>query len=687
MNIEAKFDTATEIRASTGPSNLRAGMEKLADFAHEAETLQDAIDALGDLVGEESRKPIDRLKNELATFEPRVTVLGQVKAGKTALINAIAGWSDLLPSDVNPWTSVVTSLHLTPAKERAEKGARFRFMTEGEWARLTTKGGRIGELAERAGADSELAKIQEQIERMRAMSKARLGRNFELLMGQEHEYSYFDKNLLERYICLGDDFDVDTQDAISDDQGRFADITRSADLFLNCQSVPFRMCIRDTPGVNDTFMVRELVTIQALRDSRVCVVVLSATQALTSVDMALLRMISNLRSRDVIIFVNRIDELSDPASQMSEIEDSIRATLKLNGGPEDAQLVFGSAYWANMVLTGELQSMHKASADALVSFSRAVLGEKFTRNTPVGVIWEMSGLPQLMAAVSDQIVTSLGAPFLKRVASSATTIATSQQAVRTVRVEGEGSAGGLSSEQILAAFERMAEDNVATLESQLSGIFDDYRLRADRAHANFVERATHSLLGHLETYGDEHVWEYDPTGLRVLLRSAYSAMGTQARKSAKAIYEQAVTETAQLLFRRFGPAVEGIQLAVPDVPQVPAPVSLSQTIALDFNDSWWSLWWRRMRGYKAFAKKFGDLISAETEDFMIQLKDVQTADIQVELLGELEHFLDEQRSILTSLTSDADRQGNAKRLFDASEHESHERQLEDTLKTFRRYAT
>ncbi len=687
MNIEAKFDTATEIRASSGPSNLRAGMEKLADFAQDTEALEDAIDALGELVGEESRKPIDRLKNELATFEPRVTVLGQVKAGKTALINAIAGWSDLLPSDVNPWTSVVTSLHLTPAKERAEKSARFRFMTEDEWARLTTKGGRIGELADRAGADSELAKIQEQIERMRAMSKARLGRNFELLMGQEHEYSYFDKNLLERYICLGDDFDVDAQDAISDDQGRFADITRSAELFLNCQSVPFRMCLRDTPGVNDTFMVRELVTIQALRDSRVCIVVLSATQALTSVDMALLRMISNLKSRDVIIFVNRIDELSDPANQMSEIEDSIRATLKLNGGPEDAQLVFGSAYWANMVLTGELQSMHKASADALVSFCRDVLGEKFTRNTPVGVIWEMSGLPQLMEAVSDQIVTSLGAPFLKRVASSATTIATSQQAVRTVRVEGEGVASDLSSEQILAAFERMAEDTVATLESQLSRIFDDYRIRADRAHANFVERATHSLLGHLENYGDEHVWEYDPTGLRVLLRSAYSAMGNQARKSAKAIYEQAVTETAELLFRGFGPAVEGIQLAVPEVPQVPAPVSLSQTIALDFNDSWWSLWWRRMRGYKAFAKKFGDLISAETEDFMVQMKDVQTADIQAELLGELEHFLEEQRSILISLTSDAERQGNAKSLFDASDNENRERQLEDTLETFRRYAT
>lgn len=686
MNIEAKIDPAMEIRASSGPSNLRAGMEELADFAKDAAALEHALDTLEELTGEETRKPVQRLKKQLAAFEPRVTVLGQVKAGKTALINAIAGWSDLLPSDVNPWTSVVTSLHLTPAEERGEMGARFRFMTEGEWDRLTNKGGRIGELADRAGAESELGKIQEQIDRMRANSKARLGRNFELLMGQEHEYSYFDKNLLERYICLGDDFDVDAHDAVADDQGRFADITRSAELYLNCQTVPFRMCIRDTPGVNDTFMMREMVTIQALRDSRVCVVVLSATQALTSVDMALLRMISNLKSRDVIIFVNRIDELSDPTSQMAEIEASIRATLKANDGPEDAQLVFGSAYWANMVLAGEVASMHKASADALQSLTQAALGDTYPKQIPSDVIWEMSGLPQLMAAVSKQVVTSLGAPFLTRMAASATTIATSQQAAQTVRVEGNDFTSDMDVEEIRTAFERIAEEHVTALEADLSRIFDEYRDRADRAHTTFIERATHSLLDHLEIYGDEHVWEYDPAGLRMLLRSAYLSMGNQARKSAQAFYEQAVNETAHLLFRGFGPAVEGIQIAVPDVPQIPSPVSLGQTIALDFNDSWWAMWWRRTRGFKAFAKKFRDLISAETEDFMSQMKDVQTADIRSELLVELKYFLEEQRSILLDLISDPERKGDAQRLFNASETEKRGRSLDETLQTLRRYA-
>lgn len=687
MNIEAKIDPATEIRASSGPAKLGSGMEELAAFAKDAADLEHALDRLEQVSGEETRRSIDRLKAQLTTFEPCVTVLGQVKAGKTALINAMAGWADLLPSDVNPWTSVVTSLHLTPADERAETGARFQFMTEDEWERLSTKGGRIGELAGRAGAESELAKIQEQIETMREKSRTRLGRNFELLMGQEHEYGYFDKNLLERYICLGDDFDTETQDTVMDDQGRFADITRSAELYLNCQTVPFRMCIRDTPGVNDTFMMREMVTINAVRDSRVCVVVLSATQALTTVDMALIRMISNLKSREVIIFVNRVDELSDPANQMVEIEDSIRETLKTHDGPQDADIIFGSAYWANKVLSGDLGGMHGGSAEALLAMAEADLRTTMSEQSPSDLVWEMSGLPRLMRAMSSQIVNSLGKPCLSKIASSAVAIATSQKALHTVMIEGDDFTSAGNMHEIRKEFEQIAEQNIAEFETVVSEIFSDYYQRVDRAHATFVERATHSLIGHLERWGDEHVWEYSPTGLRVLLRSTYSTMGNKVRKTATQRYEKAVCDMAHLLYRGFGPAVEGIQITVPDVPKIPSPVALGQTIALDFNDSWWVTWWRRTRGFNAFGRRFRKLITAETEDFMTQMKDVQTSDIRAELMGQLTNFFEEQRDILLDMISGSGRSGSVEDLFRNKDHEQRCETLDSTLETLRRYAT
>lgn len=653
MSIAARDTSTLGIGEASGLSRPHAGSERLETLARDVADLDRALGDLaqpGDVAGDAAQ----RLRANLAAFEPAVTFLGQVKSGKTSLINAVAGWSDLLPTDVNPWTSVVTSLHLSPALHRAETGACFRFLTEDEWDRLTRKGGRIGELAGRAGAEGELAKIRAQINAMRAKSRDRLGRNFELLMGQSHDYGYFDKNLLERYICLGDEGeDADASPpAVIDPaarQGRFADITRSADLYLNCRAVPFRLCLRDTPGVNDTFMMREMVTISALRDARVCVVVLSATQALSTSDMALLRMLSTLRARGVVLFVNRIDELPDPPAQMVEIEESVRATITAHDGPANAEIVFGSAHWANTVLTGRLDRMHPASADALLALTRAVLGSTRTDLAPADLIWEMSGLPRLMRAVSTRIAEDLGAPLLRKTAASALALATSLDATEQIVVAGVASSGRVDPAKIAAIFDQTAQAALGALEREMDAVIAEYQTRADRIHANFVDRAVHALLDHLERYGDREIWTYDPARLRVLLRAAYSAMGQRMAKLAAARYEAVARDLAHLLHQGFGAAVEGIAIAIPEVPPIPPPVALSQSIALDFNDRWWALWWRRMRGGKAVAQQFDTLIRAETCDFMTQMKEVQTTDIRTALRAELSAFLDDQRAVIAGL--------------------------------------
>ena len=65
-----------------------------------------------------------KLRRQLREFEPSITMIGQVKSGKTTLINALAGWQDLLPADVNPWTSVVTSVHMQPNMKEDERLGR-----------------------------------------------------------------------------------------------------------------------------------------------------------------------------------------------------------------------------------------------------------------------------------------------------------------------------------------------------------------------------------------------------------------------------------------------------------------------------------------------------------------------------------------------------------------------------------
>jgi hypothetical protein len=183
------------------------------------------------------------------------------------------------------------------------------------------------------------------------------------------------------------------------------------------------MCVRDTPGVNDTFLVREQITVNAIRSSRVCVVVLSAHQALSTVDMALIRMIANIRARDVIIFVNRIDELGDPVREIPQIRDSIRETLQAQNGPADATILFGSAHWATNALSGDWDELGEASANALVAMAEHEARGGLEESNAVDAIWRLSGLPALGRAISERIIEGEGREMVEQAARAARNIA------------------------------------------------------------------------------------------------------------------------------------------------------------------------------------------------------------------------------------------------------------------------
>ena len=58
--------------------------------------------------------------------------------------------------------------------------------------------------------------------------------------------------------------------------------------YLDLPGYPKGLCLRDTPGLNDTFMMREQITLNAISESRVCLFVLSAHQVLATMALALL---------------------------------------------------------------------------------------------------------------------------------------------------------------------------------------------------------------------------------------------------------------------------------------------------------------------------------------------------------------------------------------------------------------
>lgn len=662
------------------PDFARHGLEHMDAFAQSMHNLEEALLDIESFGGQEAAKKADQLIHSVHEFEPSITMIGQIKSGKTSLVNAMAGRPDLLPADVNPWTSVVTSLHLNNVRKADDTVASFRFFDQGEWDFLVENGGRIGELSSRAGAVDELVKVREQIAEMREKTKARLGKKFELLLGQTHNYRHLDDELMQRYVCMGDDFG---DPALLDAQGQFADITKSADLYLDAPSIPMPLCIRDTPGVNDTFMMREQITINALRGSRICVVVLSATQALSSMDMGLIRLISNVDAREVVVFVNRIDELPNPAEQIDEIRASILSTLKDHNGPSGLKLVFGSAYWANMALQETIDDLVPDSKASMENYAKAKLGEG-ADITPADV-WNMSGLPALFDEISQRVSKGEGAQVItglrKRALNHLHGLKASSNVV-SMRIDNQNLK--MMEPAVLAERLDAIEDrNMAALNNSLTPLFEAYVTRIDQAHARFLDRALESLLQHLENHGDKELWQYSPEGLRMLLRSSYHSMCKKTANTCTTALNAAARDLSRTYVDLLSIEVEGFSVSPPDAPSFPPPVSLGQTIALDLQSSWWKGWWQRRKGYRAYADGFYKLIEAETAPILNDMKQVQVEEIRRIAMSQMQDFLLEQGGILTDVSNKSQISvGELKGLFGITAQEERDAIFEVLLDEF-----
>ncbi len=622
------------------------GLRPLAEAFGEART---ALARLSEGADQRYSKRAAMLLRQLDMFEPNVTLVGQVKAGKTALTNVLVGAPGLLPSDVNPWTSVVTGLHINSRNGPKGTKSEFTFFDGDEWNRLVSTGGRLGELAERAGSHEEMERVHTQVVKMREQSKARLGPHFELLLGKSHKYGYYDNALIERYVCMGDT--DDSGNPADMHQGRFADITKTAEIYIDLPEYPGAICVRDTPGVNDTFMVREQITLRSLRGSEICLVVLSAHQALNTTDMALVRMISNFEKRQIILFVNRIDELPNPAQQIPEIRASIIETLKSRNAPHDCEIVFGSAKWAESALTGGVNELSDESQAALFDWAEA--NNTIAPDDPDAFLWMLSGVPELNRAINRRILEGSGKRLLdnirSRVANLTSEIAAERSARQTYSVPG---AARMEPAVMRREIEALAQNSIAELDTTTERLRLDLRQRLDKLQGSFLRRATDALIAHLERNGEQENWTYDATGLRVLLRSAYFQFASSTKREIAAVYSRTTGAIDGLYTKALGAEMPGLEIIAPAMPQIPPPVVVGRTIALDLTSSWWKRWWGKRRGIEAIAADYAGLIEAEVASIIDELERTQIADLFASISTTMVEFLNEQREALMRLTSD-----------------------------------
>lgn len=602
------------------------------------------------------RDSIDRCLEKIAAFEPNVSVIGQVKAGKSTLLNAMLGKPDFLPVDVNPWTSVITGLHFNSRRRPPRTRALFRFFDQYEWDRLIETGGKLGEMANRAGFSQEADEVRRQVLEMREMTQARLGADFQRLLGQSHAFAEFDQNLINSYICYGDPDDLRQ----GGQDGFYADLTKSADLYIDNPDFPNNLCFRDTPGVNDTFMMREQTTLNAISESRACIVVLSAHQALSTMDMALLRIICAIDAREVVIFVNRMDELGNPTAEEAKLRASITKTLERFGLGAGIEILFGSGYWAQMAQSAAPQNMAPASLRALQHWAEM---HQMPMTSPEDIrraATEASGLHHLLRAVASRIADGPGARMVEELRAEARNIVSMMETVQTIAGE---SAQDHDVAGIKQRLFRIKETALSRHQQNLQQTREDLENRLRRAQEAFVESALSALSAHVAAYGEAETWEHEPMSLRMSMRSAYLSACKSLDRKAQALLDEAAAAVQDVMDVDL--AVVGVDLPDEQIffPVIRPPSSLSATLSLDLNRAWWQRFWK-FGAEARLRKKYADVILAETDPLIAQLLEQHFDPRSREVLEVIEDYLDDRTRYVHAILDQ--KQGPTKRARDVA---------------------
>jgi GTPase Era involved in 16S rRNA processing len=357
----------------------------------------------------------------------RICVVGQVRSGKSSLINALVQRPGLLPVDVSPWTTAVTRLHFGWAGAPAKVAAEFQLFEADEWDKVASGASRVRELTQQLVPGFAPELLARHVAAMRQRTEQRLGDRFETLVGARHSHETFTPDLLARYLSPAAAFQSSDGGA-----GELSEITRAADLYFDAGPFRFPLALIEAPGLGDPFLVRDELTRQTLEAADLHVYLLEARQPLTTADIAHLRILRGLYKERLVVFINRIDQFGDIVNETRQAVDDVRQMLEREFPSTDIPVVAGSALWGNSALSVDHLEPRQVLTPALLAYAKAKgalrpVGIKGTEgDTGVADVSKgqlaralavCSGFPELAAALNRLLPRSHPAHLMKQVAA------------------------------------------------------------------------------------------------------------------------------------------------------------------------------------------------------------------------------------------------------------------------------
>ena len=541
---------------------------------------------------------IDGLLAMVEAQHCNIAFIGQMNAGKSSLINTFVGAPGLLPTEITPWTTVVTNLYFGIPKQPTG-GAVFEFFNQSEWRQLAEGSARVRALTERLMPNLPWEDFHRQVNNMREKAQEKLGPRYGELLGTQHAVPVVTLDVLEKYIAA----ESPLGDGDGSTAGEYSMITKAAHLYFDIGSFFYPTVVIDTPGINDPFLVRDEITRQNLERANVFVIVVTARQPLSNADLDLLRILRGLRKDNIVIFVNKADELGDEQGHADAISDRIRVLLKKEFPGANIPIVMGSALWAEIALGDDIAEKREIAEAAGLDVPRAAPDKTESQGfwlSDVDVesamltdnILMRSGVPDLALTISEMLRSGAIAGSIKYAASALAAIARS---------------GASRALENAALADRMADGGVEDLKVRLEravGMLSDIESRIERAASHFdAVLGAHNaiMLERLNGKVAACLAEASESGgvalgaLTVRLRSALEQEFLTLFQEGLQRIEASSWETEQTLRQQLALAAETLHTVVhcPDLPAVqstPSLAALGEPVATDIGgliqDQW-----------------------------------------------------------------------------------------------------
>ncbi len=584
---------------------------------------------------------IDEERERLRKWRARIAAIGQVKAGKSTYLGALVGHANFLPSEVNPWTSVITNLNFGHPDD-PDRGGEFHFFAEEDWNRVIEGDTQTRELAEELlpGFSSEV--LKQQVESMRARARERLGRFYGILLGRSHRYDHITRDILDRYVCAGGDTLTKKRD------GQYSDITERADLYFPAGKFALPTVVTDTPGVNDPFLVRDEFTCRSLQQSDIFILMLSAHQAMSEVDLSLIRLISAHPGKRIIVFINRIDELESYASEAPEIIEDVSGRIQDADVDAPIDIIVGSANWATMVTVPDPDDdavSAAAESDQMDKLLKSYNGKAPV--TPTERVRVASGLVRTEEALDLAIAQGSGAEHIRERQAALKSLVNAMIAQFEVQRAELADASTIDADKgslaaaVLGSLSSRA-DAAAGLRTELEEVFERIKLSVaevvdnawgsirrelDLVGTAFTEQQSAHLADVIESDAPGSLsYDFTTTNLRASLEAKATECHSASRHRLDQLLENSLKDVEQLTRTLLGDF--GLNFSLKELPHetvMPMVSTSTQTLTLELTS---------MRGWK-----FWSNTSLDKDEAIQALKKIIRAEFypSIESMNEIAH--------------------------------------------------